>query len=784
MMVTSAAAAKEYSFPEEQEGVPDNPIDVSIPYRPREAGAARHFGFFPYPAKKPWQVVQEYIKHYSRPGDLVCDPFSGSGVTPVEALVLGRRAVASDINPVARFITRMTAIAPIDIARLQVAYERVSAAAQVRIEELTAMSDEDVLRLLSHLDYPRAPIPSGVRRAGAETVDGLHTVRQLAGLAMLRDAIRQTDDEALRDLLMVAFGNTVRYANRTYAGRGAAGGSPYRGNANFLRRFSFSLASGKLFHEHLVWPTFERTFASVRKAKEETNLLIGRHYNEAMLSLASVPASGIHEVTGAEAVDYCFTDPPYSNEIKFLDLSVLWAAWLDFEITDEARDAELLIGGARAKRPEQFRREFADSIRSVAIALKDQRWFTLVYKDRNLGLWQSIVDACESNGLRYVNAVWQNVGIRSTRQVENPNISPQGDMYLNFRKMAPDRFFTIYGRTPVQAVPTPTNYLASEVERIIVAYLDADIGFITSNVIRQTLDSGVFRDYREHPELIQADLQHVLRPPKFVTWQTSTGHVLWAILPEARLDPLLDTIDRARYYVFSWLRAHGTATEGEVNRHLLTRFSQEGGDAHLPYDVRALLRSVGTEIDPRRWAFAPERVTEYRQLRLLFRPSLADELRERLEQRHRQRQGRQLRVDLEGLNLVTDRLRQANTTNRHFDSQLSEVLDLLQTVLTRLRSGFEGLVECVVGVGDWAREGIDLRNLPFQEITFGIVLRTAERTFDRYMEIAQQVFTDLRDESILAQFRLYSLTEWQRATSLAQADGAEETLGVPLLTRQ
>src|SRR5579863_6208970 len=87
---------------------PDTPIDFSIPYRSRVNGAARHFGFFPFFAKKPWPVVQEYIRYYTKPGDLVCDPFAGSGVTPVEALVLGRRTVAGDINPVARFITQMT----------------------------------------------------------------------------------------------------------------------------------------------------------------------------------------------------------------------------------------------------------------------------------------------------------------------------------------------------------------------------------------------------------------------------------------------------------------------------------------------------------------------------------------------------------------------------------------------------------------------------------------------------------------------------------------------------
>jgi hypothetical protein len=33
---------------------PDLPIEVSIPYRSREKGASRHFGFFPFFAK--WSI--------------------------------------------------------------------------------------------------------------------------------------------------------------------------------------------------------------------------------------------------------------------------------------------------------------------------------------------------------------------------------------------------------------------------------------------------------------------------------------------------------------------------------------------------------------------------------------------------------------------------------------------------------------------------------------------------------------------------------------------------------
>src|SRR5712692_4873636 len=180
--------------------IPDTPIDFSIPYRSRERGASRHFGFMPFFAKKPWPVVQEYIKHYSRPGTLVGDPFVGSGVTAVEALVLGRRVVVSDINPVAAFITRTTAVSPVDLEALQRAYDQVQDEAQSPIEELTQLSPLEISGLLAHLRFPHDPIPSTVRRGGLDTLDQLHTPRQLAALAILRDAIAKIVDPIARDL--------------------------------------------------------------------------------------------------------------------------------------------------------------------------------------------------------------------------------------------------------------------------------------------------------------------------------------------------------------------------------------------------------------------------------------------------------------------------------------------------------------------------------------------------------------------------------------------------------
>jgi DNA modification methylase len=39
-------------------------------------------------ARKPHNVISEYISHYTKAGEIVLDPFVGSGVTAIEAIKL------------------------------------------------------------------------------------------------------------------------------------------------------------------------------------------------------------------------------------------------------------------------------------------------------------------------------------------------------------------------------------------------------------------------------------------------------------------------------------------------------------------------------------------------------------------------------------------------------------------------------------------------------------------------------------------------------------------------
>ena len=66
------------------------------------------YNFHKYWSRKTWNVVGEYIETYCPKNGIVYDPFGGSGVTAIEALKRGRKAIISDISPLATELTRLT----------------------------------------------------------------------------------------------------------------------------------------------------------------------------------------------------------------------------------------------------------------------------------------------------------------------------------------------------------------------------------------------------------------------------------------------------------------------------------------------------------------------------------------------------------------------------------------------------------------------------------------------------------------------------------------------------
>ena len=81
-------------------------------------------GYYTYPAKFIPQLASRIIKENSNVGDIVIDPFMGSGTTIVEAIVHNRIGIGTDINEIATLLSKVKTT-PIDHDSLKTEYSNL-----------------------------------------------------------------------------------------------------------------------------------------------------------------------------------------------------------------------------------------------------------------------------------------------------------------------------------------------------------------------------------------------------------------------------------------------------------------------------------------------------------------------------------------------------------------------------------------------------------------------------------------------------------------------------------
>jgi hypothetical protein len=86
------------------DGLPPFPIDLEWKAERRLWGHAFH-PMCSYLAAFPAGLAHAFIARYTRPGDVVLDPFSGRGTTALQACAEGRIGVGNDLNPLAHLLT-------------------------------------------------------------------------------------------------------------------------------------------------------------------------------------------------------------------------------------------------------------------------------------------------------------------------------------------------------------------------------------------------------------------------------------------------------------------------------------------------------------------------------------------------------------------------------------------------------------------------------------------------------------------------------------------------------
>ena len=383
-----------------------------------------------YWSKKSPDVVAEYIKHYTKPGDIVLDPFCGSGIVVCEAIRLGRRAIAIDINPMATFITNMT-LTPVNLSRFQWAFRNLKNVCEEVVSELfitkcllcakdavvefvvrdgdvptqiayrCTCSDERLFKDPDRRDksldcsfekknipfwYPcDVPLPI-IQRERFQFLHELFTKRNLIALSTIFNAIEELEEPKIREVMKLAFTAALDKCSRLKPLSRLKGNSrPSLSEGWVAVRFY----APRMWQEVNPWHAFARSFERVYKGKKESNdklkyAMVGSNYEELHAGIANVviftgSADNIlSEHLPKHSVDYVLTDPPFGAHIQYLALSTFWGAWLKFDFN---YDKELIVARHRGKTIEDYEQHLGEILKSMREATGPNKYVNIFYHD-------------------------------------------------------------------------------------------------------------------------------------------------------------------------------------------------------------------------------------------------------------------------------------------------------------------------------------------------------------------------------------------------------------------
>jgi len=442
-----------------------------------------------YWARKPRNVVAEYINHYSKEGDIVLDPFAGSGVTAIESIKLGRKAVAIDLDPMSGFITKMTAV-PIDIEKFEKSFDEIKTIVQKKINELysticvkckkDAIAEAIIwecnepkqiryycscskklqtktvtsldIRKLKDLEkksvpywYPKNELiwNSRINVHKDEKVSDLFTKRNIIGLSILLNEIESIKDGKIQDLFKFVFTSSLAQTSKIipFMGGFKSGGPSWKVRGFWIPEKRFELN---------VWNCFENRYKKILRGKKESNELI-KHFKEAKsfeelkdksnIFIKTFNTIELEKILPSNSVDYIFTDPPYGDAIPYLELDYMWSSWMKF---NPNFDDEIVISNSpvRNKTLEIYDRMLKAAFNQIFRILKTGKYMTVTFHNTDIRVWNSIINSCIYAGFELEKIVYQPPAHTSSKAGLAPYGSAVGDYYMRFRKPESEKLKT------------------------------------------------------------------------------------------------------------------------------------------------------------------------------------------------------------------------------------------------------------------------------------------------------------------------------------------------------
>ena len=247
-------------------------------------------GYYTYPAKFIPQVAAKIMQDYSKEGDIIVDPFLGSGTTVVEALVNKRIGIGVDVNEIAVLLAKVKTT-PIDSDLLSDAYNK----------------------LLFSLEYD-IPVPDDVLKE-----------------INLPERVDYWFKPHIKEKLLIILGHILTINNKDI-------------QEFFLIAFAQILKSCSIWLQKSVKPTRDKNkkdYDPFKKFKQQSKMMLKKHAEFTQITLENdinvIDKYRVVENSDArklpcknEEVSLIVTSPPYVTSYEYADLHQLASLWLGY----------------------------------------------------------------------------------------------------------------------------------------------------------------------------------------------------------------------------------------------------------------------------------------------------------------------------------------------------------------------------------------------------------------------------------------------------------------------
>ena len=293
----------------------------------------------------PYTLLEESIKKYRlKKGDLVLDPFCGSGTTLVSSNLFQLNAIGIDTNPLICLVSEVKTSWDIDTEHLKDIYKR-------KTKKFIELAEN-----LENYNFKNDFLKKMPKRELNQWMD----LRMQKEVSLMKDLISEIEDEKIKKLFMVMLGKSAF-------------------DASYV-----ALCPGTTFYPHRQKEPFFDVFCKkIIQAYNDLKLVqkFDSYGKAKVFNKSAIETSSFIEV---DSIDFIITSPPYPNDLEYTRQTRLELYLLDFvkNMDDVQKLKKTMIKGSTkliykednwSEYAKKFKtvQEVADQIEE---ALSDKNW--------------------------------------------------------------------------------------------------------------------------------------------------------------------------------------------------------------------------------------------------------------------------------------------------------------------------------------------------------------------------------------------------------------------------